>query len=93
MQLKGAYFFMLPDTSTVKELYVFRPSFCKELMQQGFPGQLMPNIYQPDKRAWCFPLSVDLCKFVIDYYNNTLCRSAPKIVIDYLAEHEEQAQP
>ena len=48
----------------------------------------MPNIYQPEKRAWCFPLSVDLCKFVIDYYNNTLCRSAPKIVIDYLAEHE-----
>ena len=80
---------MTTNQNTVSELYVFRPTLCKALMQQGFQCELMPNIYQPDKRAWCFPLSVNLCKFVIDYYNNTLCRPAPKVVIDYLENHKE----
>ena len=86
--MKGAYFFMAMDPGIAQELYVYRPVLCTELMKRGFKGERIPNIYFPDKNAWSFPLSVDLCKFAIDYYNNTLNKSAPRILIDYLAEHE-----
>ena len=75
------------DRGICQELYVYRPSLCTELMKRGFQGELMPNIYHPEKRAWSFPLSVELCEFAVDYYNNVLNQGAPRIVIDYLAEH------
>lgn len=75
-------------SEAVHELYVFRPTLCKELMKRGFKCELMPNIYQPEKRAWSFQMTTELCEFVIDYYKNVLNSCAPKIVFDYLEEHK-----
>ena len=84
---------MAIEPGVVQELYVYRPTLCTALMKRGFHGELIPNIYNPTKRAWSFPLSVELCEFAIDYYNNVLNQGAPRIVVDYLAEHKGQAQP
>ena len=74
-----------------KSYFVYRAHLAQCLFASGYTGEVIPNAMHPEKKAWSFDLSPDLARFIRDYYNDHDL-SAPRFLIDYIAEHGGEAR-
>lgn len=55
-----------------------------DLATRGFSGEPVPNVWHPERPAWRFTMSRELCESVQAFFVSR-GKEAPGIVLDYLA--------
>ena len=77
--------------SGIKEFYCYRRYLAQFLFAQGFKGEKVPNVMEPDKTAWSFPLSTELAQTIRGYYISHDLK-VPRMIDDYLSEHDGEGE-
>ena len=55
-----------------------------DLATRGFTGEPVPNVWHPERPAWRFQMSREMCEAVQAFFVSR-GKEAPGIVLDYLA--------
>ena len=69
-----------------KTYFVYRRDLAQHLFANGYEGKRVPNVMDPNRSAWEFPLSPEIARFIRDYYNDRNL-SAPRFLVDFLSEN------
>lgn len=67
-----------------KYYFCTRPSLAMDLATRGFTGEPVQNIWHPERPAWRFPMSREMCEAVQAFFIGRGLE-VPGIVTDYLA--------
>lgn len=75
-----------------KTYFVYRRDLAQCLVANGYTGKKVPNVLDPNRSAWEFPLSPEIARFIKQYYTDRDL-STPRFLIDYIAEHGGEEEP
>ena len=54
-----------------------------DLATRGFNGEPVPNVWHPERPAWRFTMSREMCEAVQAFYSSR-GKEAPGFILDYL---------
>jgi len=67
-----------------------RPTLTADLMQNGFTPEPTVNVYHPERPAWRFDLSAELCEVIASYYTR-IEKPIPRNVTEFMAQAQARA--